>query len=136
MPVTDPVKIWDAVAVTGTNAYASRITHPSGHGIWMAYAKTGDAVGVVKWQVNNLEESTYLAGVSAAAGATQLEKEAANTVGWQDVDLQPTATIAIPTTNPSSADVLLTFVAGKRSRFVYTNASGTGTINGRVTVLL
>lgn len=138
MAVSEPFKVFDAVAVSGTDSYTSKVSRtPNSGNFAYIITKTGNAAGTAKWQVNSLEEATYNAAVSAASGSTQEEKEAANTTGWADADLSPTATITVTGgTDPHNIPVLLTGVSFHRSRLVYTNASGTGTLTARFTALL
>jgi hypothetical protein len=136
LATTDPIRVWDALAVSSTDTYKSRVSSPSDSGV-LAYTftKTGGAVGTLKLEVNNLEYSVYQAAVNAAAGATPTAQEAANTTGWMDCDLSPTDTFAVATTNPINEPFLLTAMGFKRLRWSYTNASGTGNITMLVTVL-
>jgi hypothetical protein len=132
--VSDPAPVWNALEVTGTGTYYSRPSSPSALGtIAYAISKTGDAVGVVKWQVSNLPDNAYRMAVNAAAGATLEEKELANTTGWHDAALEPTDTIAVTDTDPFSQPIMLSGVAFRRNRLAYTNTSGTGNLTAYVT---
>ncbi len=134
MPVSEPVPVWSAQAVSSTTTYYSRASSPGPLGcIAYDFIKTGTAVGTLKWQINNLPDAVYRAAVNAASGATQEEKETNNTTGWRDVDLSPTDTIPIPATDPFDQPILLTNIAFKRSRLAYVNASSTGAITAYVT---
>lgn len=136
MAVTDPIRVFDAVAVSSTTVYKSRVSSPSDSGvICYTFSKVGNATGTLKLECNNLEYSVYQSAVNAAAGATPTLQEAANTTGWMDLDLSPTDTFAVLTTNPITEPFLLTQIGFKRLRWSYTNATGTATITMLVTVL-
>lgn len=137
MATSDPIDVFEAVAVSSTDAFRSRVSGvPASGCLSYAFVKTGNAAGTLKLEVNNLTDSTYSAAVNAAAGATQTAKEAANTTGWMDCDLSPTDTIAVAGgTDPFEEPILLTSFAFRRCRLVYTNASGTGNISAHVVAL-
>jgi hypothetical protein len=134
MPVLDSVPVWDALAVSSTTTYNSKVSTPSlSLGLSYTFTKTGTATGTLKWQVNNLSDLAYNRAVNAASADPDFTvREAANTTGWVDADLSPTDTISVPATNPYNEPILLTLVGFKRCRLVYTNATSTGTITAWV----
>jgi hypothetical protein len=137
LATTDPIDAFDNVAVSGTDTYKSRVTGAAAEGVASyAFVKTGNAAGTLKLEVNNLTDSTYLAAVNAAAGATQTAKEAANTTGWMDCDLSPTDTITVAGgTDPFEEPILLSEFGFRRFRLSYTNASGTGNLQAHIVSL-
>ena len=127
--------IFKAVAVTGTNAYVSKVCElPEGMGATFSLSST--ATGTLKMQVNDLPDTDYRAAVSAAAGATQELKEAANTTGWVDADMRMgghnphVAAATFSMNGATTANVLaLNFPPGQaRVRFIYTNATNSGVL--------
>lgn len=119
--------IFDATAVTGVATFKSAVvTCPRGSAEFQ-YGVTGEststAAGTLKLEVNDRGEQDYELD-KAAAGS-----EAANTTGWVQRDLTPTATIAITAASTWTVAVKRRFT---RFRFSYTNASGSGAITMRV----
>lgn len=136
MATSEPIDVFAAVAVSGTDVYRGRVQGAPTEGVLSyAFEKTGNATGTLKLEVNNLTDSTYDAAVNAAAGATRTIQEAANTTGWMDCDLSPTDTISVTSTNPFKEPILLTNWGFRRCRLVYTNATGTGNISAPVVSL-
>lgn len=138
MATTGSVDVFANVAVSGTDTYRSKVSSAPGSGIMSyAFAKTGNAAGTLKLEVNNLPDSTYEALVNAAAGATRDIKEATITTGWMDCDLSPTDTISVAGgTDPFEEPILLTSFGFRRFRLSYTNSSGTGNLVAHVVTLL
>lgn len=120
------VAIADAVAVSSTTTYRSAVMRAP-HGLPVEYGVTVEftstAAGTLSLEVNNKTHQDYQNDVTSAGS------EAANTAGWVQRDLSPTATIAIT----AAATCTITF----KSRFVrwrlkYVNASGSGNWTARV----
>jgi hypothetical protein len=117
--------LWDATAVTGVATFKSGVTICARDvaDYLATFDFTSTAAGVLSLEINNKDEAAYRRDVAAAGS------EAANTTGWQQRDLSPTATITV--TAASSHNVTL---KGRmvRFRFSYANASGSGAVTGRL----
>lgn len=118
--------IFDAVAVSGTTTYKSAVTRaplgtpPPEYGVTFEFTST--ATGTLKLEVNNKDHQTYSQDVSSAGS------EAANTSGWVQRDLSPTATIAITAALTGTISVKGRFA---RWRLSYTNATNSGVLTAR-----
>lgn len=124
MKPTDP--IFSAVAVSGTTTYKSTVVRapqgvPVEYGV--TFESTSTAAGTLKLEVNNKTHQDYQNDVATAGS------EAANTTGWVQRDLSPTATIAVTAASTNTIAVKSRFL---RWRLSYTNASGSGAITARV----
>lgn len=119
--------IFDAVAVTGTNTYRSSVTTcPRGEAsleYGITFESTSTAAGTLSLEVSNLGDQAYAAAVASAGS------EAANTTGWVQRDLSPSATIAV---TAASTNTITTKRRFRRFRLKYVNASGSGNITARV----
>lgn len=120
-------KIWNATAVSSTTTYKSAVTtceHGTPPGEYLAtFDFTSTAVGILKLEINNMGKDEYARAVASAG------TEAANTSGWQQRDLSPTATIAVTAASSQNTTVKGRMV---RFRFSYTNSSGSGAVTGRL----
>lgn len=123
-PVTT---IYDAVAVSGTTTYKSTATRcprgPSTFECGVTFEFTSTATGTLKLEVNNKDHQSYAQDIAAAGS------EAANTAGWVQRDLSPTATIPITAALTGTITVKGRFV---RWRLSYTNATNSGAVTARV----
>jgi hypothetical protein len=120
------VAIFDAVAVSGTTTYKSAVTRaplgtpPPEYGVTFEFTST--ATGTLKLEVNNRSHQDYSNDVGAGT-------EAANTTGWVQRDLSPTATIAVTAALTGTIAVKGRFA---RWRLSYTNATNSGVLTARV----
>ncbi len=124
--------LYNAVAISGTSTVKSKVlalvAKPGvQRSVGIVENTTSTATGVLKLEVNNRLDSEYAADVQAAAGADFVAKEAANTTGWVQHDLAPTATVAI--TAAMQNTISLPNFPFRRLRLSYTNNSNSGAIN-------
>lgn len=122
--------IWNAVAISGTTTYKSAVIRlGEDEDVFIDEETTSTATGTLSLEENNLPDDEYDLAVGAAAGATIAAREAANTTGWQQFDLSPTATVAV------TAGLKNTFALEqpmpKKLRFSYTNATNSGAITAK-----
>lgn len=119
--------LFDAVAISGTNTVKSAVvTPPRGQATpeyGVTYEFTSTATGALKVEVNNRRDEDYQRDVATAGS------EAANTTGWVQRDLSPTATIAITAALTGTISLKGRFA---RWRLSYTNATNSGTVTARV----
>jgi hypothetical protein len=140
------VTVFSALAGSGTTVYRGKV-FPSGgpsaaapaqggdmYDVTTVFEKTNTGTGAIHLEVNNKPDQEYVRDVQAAAGADWTAKEAANTAGWTQRDLTPSATITVSAANPERHDVELDHFAYRRARWVYTNATGNVTLSGWVNV--
>lgn len=118
--------IFNAVALSATNVVKSLVVTPprgsSNFDFGVTFEFTSTAAGTLVLQVSNRSRQGYEIDVAAAGS------EDANTNGWVQRDLSPTATIAVTAAATLTATVKRRWL---RWRFVYTNASGSGTVTAR-----
>lgn len=126
-----PMYIWNALAISGTDTYKSLVFAPTAdEAISVQEFTTSTATGTLSLEGNYLPDKAYEDAVSAAAGATREAREAANTTGWQQVDLDPSATITV--TAAMKNTIILEQPLPRRMRFSYTNATNSGAITATI----
>jgi hypothetical protein len=134
----DARSVFKATAVTGTNTYRSKVTElGGGKGYSFTVQLTSTATGTLSVWINNLEKVDYEAAVAAAAGSTRVDKEAANTTGWRQMDLRcggrnphmAAATQAMDGAGATATQVVSFPEGPARVRLQYVNATNSGALN-------
>jgi len=125
-----PFKAFDALAVTGTNTYRGPVTAPNGRDQLHNF-RSASVTGKAYIEFNNRSDQDYENDVAAAAGATRLAKEAANTVGWQLLWMN-TSDGKVAFASGESHTLSVDTVKPRRTRPCWDNATGTGTISDDV----
>lgn len=122
--------IWNAVAISGTNTVKSAVIRLNeDEDVFVDEATTSTATGVLSLEENNLPDDEYAAAVSGSAGATDVLREAANTTGWQQLDLSPATTVTV--TAAMKNTFALEQPLPRKLRFSYTNATNSGAITAK-----
>jgi hypothetical protein len=130
-----PIDIFGAVAVTGTNTYKSLVSRQNKRHFY-APSTTSDAAGTLSREVNVLSDIAYETALAAVLAAhpsyTPAQVEAANTGGWvaqsflQSDVTNAGATIAMAAAASFTANMP---PGPPRSRLSYTNATGSGALS-------
>lgn len=126
-----PMYIWNALAISGTDTVKSLVFAPKAdEDVIVSFSFTSTATGTLSFEGYTKSDKEYEDAVSATAGATREAREAALTTGWQQHDLDPSATITV--TAGLTNWIILEQPLPRRMRLSYTNATNSGTLTANI----
>lgn len=134
-------RLFPTTTVNNTNSYASRvISGKQRRHVQFLLTNVNGNTGAIQRQHNDLPEEAYAAACGFAMEESQASretKEAANNVGWRNVDWRESDTPSLSAGAQSMVSVnSLNAVSAvynpgpTRERYVYTNTLNTGTLDG------